>query len=78
MKCTFIVQNKGYCLNEKDENRRRVSWQFFNCLCSLPQVLNDINDNLKFKRLCATSLCTNKAQRITVYFENKTGRNSSL
>ena len=32
MKCTFTVQHNEYCidLSEKDENRKRVSWQFFN------------------------------------------------
>ena len=37
MKCAFIVQNNGYCIKRKDENRKKVK-SFF-------QVFSDINDN---------------------------------
>ena len=37
----------GTVKNEKDENKKRTSWRFFNpvFLCSLSQAFNDISDN---------------------------------
>ena len=49
---------------KKNENKKRVIWRFFNFLYSLSQVFNNINDNLKIKRLCAITLQTNKVKKV--------------
>ena len=48
MKCTFNLQNDGYCLKwRRWKNRKKVSWWFFVCLYSLSQIFNAINDNCR-------------------------------
>ena len=45
MKCTFIVENNGYCLKLKRKKERESQLAIFYFCLYLSQIFNDINDN---------------------------------
>ena len=58
-------------MGERKQKKSQLAIFLF-CVYSLSKAFNDINDNLKIKRLCAISFYTNKVQKLSVYIKNKT------
>ena len=74
MKCTFILHYIGYCINEKNENRKGLSWLFFNSVFILClKYLMTYMITKRWKGYVPYLYTQIKYKNVTVYINNKAG-----